>query len=201
MMINNERKQAMGIMLVNDQPDEQKSFNDTLEGLGFEVTASIESTSDLLAAVITSCPDVVLIAVEKPEKTLFEKLARMQEQAPKPIVMLSQDKTEKAINQATELGVNAYVVDSFQPSRLGSIIDAAIARFRHLNEIVTKLEKTEHKLSERKIIDRAKGIIMTQKGLPEEQAYRWMQKYAMNNNRKITEVAQELIASLHEPNK
>ena len=113
---------------------------------------------------------------------------------PMPIVVFAECGDKISINDALQVGVSAYVVDGLSPKRLNSIVEVAIARFRQYQDLRHELETIKNKLEERKLIDRAKGVLMKQKGMSEDDAYRALRKMAMDWNIKIGEAARNIIS-------
>jgi response regulator NasT len=108
--------------------------------------------------------------------------------------MFSDANDSALIEAAVQAGVSAYVVDGMQPHRLRPIIEVAIARFREFQALRDELQQTRNKLAERREIEKAKGILMKQKGMAEEEAYQALRKLAMDQGLKIGEVARQLIS-------
>lgn len=160
-----------------------------------QIVATASATDDLLAAVSRHLPDVVLVDMEAPNRDTLESLRSVQAQTPRPMVMLSQDDDPDTIRRAVQAGVSAYVVDGLHSKRVRPILDAAIARFEHFRELEGELHKTRLQLAERKLIDRAKGLIMAQRGVAEPEAYRLLRKAAMDRNMRLSEVAEQTLAA------
>ena len=145
--------------------------------------------SRLVAEVL---PDVIIIDTHSPDRDTIEHLCVISQDTPRPIVMFSADGNTEKIREAVRAGVSAYVVDGLAAQRVQPILDVAIARFEALQSLRNELEDTQSQLADRKRIDRAKGILMQQKNLSEEDAYKWLRKMAMNENLKLAEVADQI---------
>ena len=138
-------------------------------------------------------PDLVLIDAGNPSRDALEELTLATAPMERPVAMFV-DKTDGAMTRAAiEAGMSAYVVDGLKPDRLKPILDAAIARFHMVQKMRAELAETRRALEERKIIDRAKGILMRAKGIDEEEAYARMRKTAMDQGRRVADVAQALV--------
>lgn len=161
-----------------------------------EVVALASASDNLLDKVDRHQPDVVIIDMDAPNRDTLESLRHVQCCIPRPMVMFSQDDDTDSIRRAVQAGVSAYVVDGLQANRVRPILDAAIARFEQLRALETELDEARNKLAERKVIDRAKGLIMTQRGVTEEQAYQLMRRAAMDRNRRLIEVAESIVAAV-----
>ena len=196
-MIKEKSIQPLRVMLVDDMPDRRDQLDRVLSEVDCALVGCISRNEDLLSAVERVNPDVILIDVEAPGRDTLESLASVQTSMPRPMVMFTQDDDNRTIRRAIRAGVSAYVVDGLQTARVRPIIDAAVARFEHFNRLGSELEKVRRQLNDRKIIDKAKGIIMTRRGLTEEQAYRAMRKLAMDTNRRLAEVARNIIDAVN----
>ena len=181
------------VMLVDDSSDRRAMLDEALSNVGCALVACVSNDANLLAAVESCDPDVILIDVEAPGRDTLESLETVQANIPRPMVMFSQDDNDESIRRATRAGVSAYVVDGLQAKRVRPIIDAAVARFQYFNFLEAELRQARNQLTERKDIDRAKGIIMQQRGVSEEVAYQSMRKLAMDSNQKLSQVARSII--------
>ncbi|MGR3782345.1 MAG: ANTAR domain-containing response regulator [Albimonas sp.] len=140
-------------------------------------------------------PDVVLIDLENPSRDVLEELALASGPMERPVAMFV-DRSDGALTQAAiEAGVSAYIVDGLQKQRIKPIIDAAVARFQMFARVRSELAATKAALAERKTIDRAKGILMKSRGISEDEAYALIRRAAMDQGRKVAEVAQALITA------
>lgn len=182
-------------MLVDDRIDRREMLDIALQNIDCALVACTTSDSDLLSAVKTCDPDVILVDIEAPGRDILESLETVHSTVPRPMVMFSQDDNNQTIRRATQAGVSAYVVDGLQISRVRPIIDAAVARFQHFSLLETELKQARNQLAERKIIDKAKRIVMRRQDVSEEVAYKSMRKLAMDSNKKLSEVAQRVIAA------
>ena len=182
------------VMLVAD--DSQKDVSLLNEGLklaGYDVVEVSMSASALLDRVAALQPDVIIIDSDSPTRDTLEQLSFVNQRQPRPIVLFTEDRDNETIQAALQAGVSAYIVAGMQPDRLQPILDVAVARFEQERALRDELRDTQQKLAERKLIERAKGIVMKQKNVDEEQAYRLMRRLAMDRNRKLLEVAQQII--------
>jgi len=192
-MSNEPCPRPLRVMLIDDRSDRREMLGSALQGVDCALVSCVSGDSDLLSAVQSCNPDVILIDIEAPGRDTLESLESVQSTLPRPMVMFSQDDNYQTIRRVTQAGVSAYVVDGLQLARVRPIIDAAVARFEQFNRLESELKAVRRQLAERKTIDKAKGIIMRQRGLPEEQAYQAMRKLAMDTNRTLADVAQNII--------
>jgi response regulator NasT len=160
---------------------------------GHQVAAVLPSALELIERIEEIKPDIILIETESPSRDTLEHLAVMNEAMPRPVVMFSQDGDSDTIRSAIKAGVAAYVVDGFEIDRLRPIVDVAIARFDEHQALKQELAVASRKLSERKIIDKAKGILMKTRGMDEEAAYAALRKLAMTQSQPLAKVAANLV--------
>ncbi len=160
---------------------------------GHQVAAVLASSADLSAQIEELRPDVILIETDSPSRDTLENLAVMNAAMPRPVVIFAQDGDTETIRAAVKAGVAAYVVDGLAPSRLKSVIDVAVARFDEHQGIKAELAAATKNLSDRKLIERAKGLLMKSRGLDEEAAYASLRSLAMERAKPMAQVAQDLI--------
>ncbi|HZZ36593.1 MAG TPA: ANTAR domain-containing protein [Caulobacteraceae bacterium] len=139
-------------------------------------------------------PDVVVVAADSPDRDTLESLREATQANPRPVVMFVDRSTPGLAQAALEAGVAAYVVDGLAPGRIRSVLEVAMSRFQLMQRLRSDLEKARADLASRKAIERAKGLLMKERGLDEEAAYAALRKLAMNTGRPIAAVAQDLIA-------
>jgi response regulator NasT len=184
------------VMLVDEQPERQLIVAEMLETVGCEVVASLTPEDDLLDRVAQVRPDVVIIDMDSPSRDTLESLRSVQSAIPRPMVMFSQDDNGETIRRAVDAGVSAYIVDGLKTSRVRPILEAAMARFEQYQALEAELNKARDQLESRKKVDRAKGILMKERKLSEEDAYALLRKTAMAQNKKISEIAETIIAAV-----
>lgn len=182
-------------MLVDPRPDRRGVLASALAAEGYELVACVPPDEDLLGAIRRHCPDIVLIDIDSPSRDTLESLRSVQAHQPRPMVMFTQDDTSESIRRAVEAGVTAYIVDGLEGRRVRPIVDAAMASFKQFRALEQELDETRTKLAERKLIERAKGIIMQQQGLTEPEAFDAMRKLAMRKNKKLVEIADSVIST------
>lgn len=184
---------TLRVLLVHDTSP-RGDVEASLAGIdGVEVARAIDSPLELLRSIQQHAPDVVLIDTESPSRDVLEQLAAVSANAPRPVVMLTGDAQDEAIRAALGVGVSAYVVDSVDPRRLGPIIRVAIERFQGEQRLRAELEATRTQLAERKLVERAKGILMKQRGCGEDEAFASLRSLAMQRGLRLGEVAQQVI--------
>jgi response regulator NasT len=183
----------MRVLVIDESLERAAVLREGLERAGHEVVASLSSAPELLRGVERLRPDVIVIDTESPSRDVLEGLVVMSEQSPRPIVMFASDDRSEAIRDAVRAGVSAYVVDGLDAERVKAIVDVACARFEEFQRLKIELAAANLKLSERKLVDRAKGLLMKARGLDEEQAFQALRRLAMDRKQRLGEVAQLLI--------
>ncbi len=164
---------------------------------GHQVAAVLPSALELIERIEEIKPDIILIETESPSRDTLEHLGVMNQTMPHPVVIFSQTGDSEAIRTAVKAGVSAYVVDGFDISRLRSVIDVAVARFEEHQALKTALAQASRQLSERKVIEKAKGILMKSRGMDEEAAYAALRKLAMERSIPLAQVAANLVDTAH----
>lgn len=140
-------------------------------------------------------PDVIVIDLENPNRDMLESMFQLSRAVKRPIAMFVDRSDSASIEAAVDAGVSAYVIDGLRKERVKPIVDMAISRFNAFSRMARELEEARGELESRKIIDRAKGILMKSRGLSEQDAYALLRKTAMNQNRKLADVAQSLVTA------
>lgn len=183
------------IAVVEENPVRAKILKEGLREAGHLNIVHIDQTKRLLQAIYDTDPDVVIISLESPSRDTLEQLFQMSRIVKRPIAMFVDRSDRAAITAAIDAGVSAYIVGGLQKERVQSILDVCISRFNSMARVQEELDRTKSVLEERKVIDRAKGILMRAKGLGEEEAYRLLRKTAMNEKKKIAEIAQSIVTA------
>jgi response regulator NasT len=183
----------MRVLVVDESPERAEVLREGLELAGHEVTATLTSPLALLKTIDEMAPDVIVIDTESPSRDVLEHLVIMSQHTPRPVVMFASDDAPETIRAATRAGVSAYVVDGLDRDRIKSIVAAAVARFDQYQTLRGELAEANLKLVERKLVERAKGLLMKSRGMDEDAAFQVLRKAAMDRNLKIAEVAQQLI--------
>lgn len=138
-------------------------------------------------------PDVVVIACDSPDRDTLESLRESSESNPRPVVMFVDRSAPGLAEAAVEAGVAAYVVDGLAPPRVRSILEVAMSRFELMQRLRSDLHKAQTDLAARKTIERAKGLLMKERGLDEDAAYKVLRKLAMDSGRPLGAVAADLL--------
>src|SRR5437016_12110844 len=186
---------SLKIVIVDKNPIRAAILEDGLREAGHVDVVRVDDTSHLLARIYAVDPDVILIDLENPSRDVLEQMFQVSRIVKRPVAMFVDQADSASIQASVDAGVSAYIVDGLKKERIKSILDLCISRFNAFSRLQSELEQTRSALEERKVIDRAKGILMKAKNLSEEQAYALMRKTAMNENRKIAEVAQSVVTA------
>jgi response regulator NasT len=160
---------------------------------GYQVAAMLPTALDLADKVERLRPDAILIQTDAPSRDTLEHLAVMNASFPRPVVMFSSESDGDTIRKAIKAGVSSYVVDGLSAKRLQPILEVAIARFEEFQSIKKERDDATRKLADRKVIDRAKGVLMKARSMDEEQAYSALRKLAMDRKQPLVKVAAQVI--------
>jgi response regulator NasT len=188
---------GLRVMIVDDDEERSRNLRGALTLAGYHVVAELKESLALPDAVSGLKPQIIIINADSPDRDTLEHISVTTRDAPRPVVMFTQDGDSDSIRAAVKAGVSAYVVDGLAPERIRSILEVACAQFEAHQELATKLADTERQLAERKSVEKAKGLLMKRRSLSEEQAYKELRNLAMKTNKKLVEVAETLIAAEH----
>ena len=186
---------SLKIVIVDESPVRAAILADGLREAGFTQVVRIEETANLLANIYAVDPDVILIDLENPSRDVLEQMFQVSRAVRRPIAMFVDQSDSASIQASVDAGVSAYIVDGLKKERIKPILDLCISRFHAFARLQAELEKTKTALEERKVIERAKGILMRLRQISEEDAYALLRRTAMNENRKIAEIAQSVITA------
>jgi response regulator NasT len=183
------------IVIIDKNPLRSAILLDGLREAGHEQITVIEDTSDLDARLRLIAPDIVLIDLESPSRDVLEQMIAVTGASARPVAMFVDQSDAAMINAAIDAGVSAYVVDGLKKERVKAIVDTTISRFNAFSKLRDELEVAKSQLADRKAIDRAKALVMKAKDISEEQAYALMRKAAMNENKKIADIARAIVTA------
>jgi two-component system, response regulator / RNA-binding antiterminator len=186
---------SLKIVIVDKNPIRAAILEDGLREAGHFHVVRIDDTSHLLARIYAIDPDVILIDLEEPSRDVLEQMFQVSRAVRRPVAMFVDQSDTASIEAAVDAGVSAYIVGGLHKERIKNILDLCISRFNAFARLQDELDRTRTALDERKVIDRAKGILMKAKKLTEENAYALLRKTAMNENKKIAEVAQSVVTA------
>jgi response regulator NasT len=184
---------SVRVLLIDDTRARARVLRKALQDAGYEVVQAAAAPLALIKAVERAQPDVIIIDVDSPSRDVLEHIVVMSQSAPRPIVMFARDPAQETIREAVRAGVSAYVVDGLEAARVKPIIDVACARFEEFQRLRGELAQARASLSERKLVERAKGILMQRRGLTEEAAYAALRSMAMDRKARLADVARSVI--------
>lgn len=183
------------ILVIDDNRVRASIIEEGLREAGFRDVTIADGFMTQLGKVIDAAPDVIFVDLENPNRDVLEHMFQMSRAIHKPIAMFVDRSDATMIEAAVDAGVSAYIVDGLKKERVKPILDMAISRFNAFNRLRDELSRTKQALEDRKVIDRAKGLLMNLRGLSEQDAYALLRKTAMNENRRIADVAQSLVTA------
>jgi len=186
---------SLKIVIVDANPIRAAILEDGLKEAGHVNVTRIADRTGLLARIYAIDPDVILIDLENPSRDVLEQMFQVSRAVKRPIAMFVDQSDTASIQASVDAGVSAYIVGNLQKDRIKTIMDLCISRFNAFSRLQDELERAKSALEDRKVIDRAKGILMKAKNLTEEEAYALLRKTAMNENKKIADVAQSVITA------
>ncbi len=186
---------ALKILVIDADPIRRAILDAGLREAGFVNVTLLAQTTGLLDQVYRLDPDVILIDLENPSRDVLEQMFQVSRIVRRPIAMFVDQSDRSTTEAAVDAGVSAYIVGGLQKERIKGILELCISRFNAVARLQGELDRAKDALESRKIIDRAKGILMQAKGLPEQEAYALLRKTAMNEKRKIADVAQAVITA------
>ncbi|MEY4210425.1 MAG: hypothetical protein RLZ92_805 [Pseudomonadota bacterium] len=181
-------------VLVIDGFDEDRLLEKQLRTHGFEVATLQPQCLDLVTVVKSLRPDVMVLNLYTPNQAILDMILDINQNQSMPVVMFAEDQQTETINKVIQAGVSAYIVDGFEPKRIKSIVNIAIARFQQQQALKDELQKTKNQLEDRKLVDRAKAILIKSQGYNEDQAYHALRKLAMDRKLSLGEMAKNVIA-------
>lgn len=183
------------IVIVDESPVRAAILKEGLRDAGFTSVEHISEMHHLLARIYRIDPDVILIDLENPSRDVLEQMFQVSRAVRRPIAMFVDQSDAASIQQSVEAGVSAYIVDGLKKERIKPILDLCISRFNAFSKLQDELDRTKSALEDRKVLDRAKGLLMKAKGLTEEEAYVLIRSTAMREKKKIGEIAQSIITA------
>lgn len=184
---------SLSILVIDDNRIRASIIEQGLRDAGHDKVIVLDQMEGLVRKITDIEPDVIVIDLENPNRDQLEHIFQVSRAVRRPIAMFVDKADAGSIEAAVDAGVSAYVVDGLKRERVKPIMDMAISRFRAFARLNQELEDARSELAERKVVDRAKGILMKSKGISEEEAYRLLRRTAMNQSRKIGDVAQSLV--------
>jgi len=190
-----QRSIPLSILIIDENRLRAAVIQEGLRDAGYDRLTVVHDVVGIARKIAEMSPDVIVIDLENPNRDVLESMFQLSRAVQRPIAMFVDRSDQASIEAAVEAGVSAYVVDGLKRERVKPIVDMAISRFNAFARMARELEEARSQLESRKLIDRAKGILMATRGLSEADAYALLRKTAMNQNRKISEIAESLITA------
>ena len=182
------------IVIVDESPIRAAILKEGLRDAGFASVEHISEMHNLLARIYRIDPDVILIDLENPSRDVLEQMFQVSRVVRRPIAMFVDQSDATSIQDAVEAGVSAYIVDGLKKERIKPVLDLCISRFNAFAKLQDELDRTKSALEDRKILDRAKGLLMATRKLSEDDAYKMLRQTAMSQNRRLLDVAESVLA-------
>src|ERR1700748_3647861 len=183
------------IVIVDESPIRPSTLEEGLREAGFTEVVHISEMQSLLARIYAVDPDIIVIDLENPSRDILEQMFQVSRAVRRPIAMFADQSDAPSIQASVDAGVSAYIVDGLKKERIKPILDLCVSRFNAFSKLQGELDRTKSALEERKVIERAKGILMKLKGLTEDEAYVLLRSTAMREKKKISEIAQSILTA------
>jgi response regulator NasT len=183
------------IAIVDESPIRAAILEEGLREAGFTDVVRIEEMQSLLSRIYALDPDVIVIDLENPSRDILEQMFQVSRAVRRPVAMFVDQSDAASIQASVDAGVSAYIVDGLKKERLKPILDLCISRFNAFAKLQDELDRAKSALEDRKVIERAKGILMKLKGLTEDEAYVLLRSTAMREKKKIGEIAQSILTA------
>lgn len=184
------------ILLVDQNVTRASILQEGLREAGCTDVIVVRDMQNLLRRIVDEDPDVIFIDLENPNRDVLEQMFQVSRSVRRPVAMFVDRSDTTMIRAAVEAGVGAYVVDGLKKERIKAVLDMAVSRFNAFSALRDELDRARQALDERKVIERAKGLLMKQRNLNEEAAYGLMRKAAMNEGKRVVDIARALVTAL-----
>lgn len=182
------------VRLIIDSHDENSlELHEALTDNGFDVVDILNINNDFDPDSLSNVITVLVCQFRRVKSLYLDIISKLVQSNPIPVILFTKDDSSEAIEKSVKVGVSAYIVDGFNSERIKPIIEVAVSRFKSYQQIAEELSKTKQQLEDRKLIDRAKGILMQTKGMDEQQAYKAIQKMAMDKSKGMANIARSII--------
>jgi response regulator NasT len=183
------------ILVIDENTIRASIIEEGLREAGHARVTVIHEVQGVARTIETLRPDVIIIDLENPNRDMMEHLFQLTRTVGRPIAMFVDRSDTASIEAAVEAGVSAYIVDGLRKERVKPILDMAVSRFNAFSRLQRELAEARSALEERKIVERAKGILMKMRGLSEDEAFALLRQTAMNEKKKMSEIAQSVVTA------
>ena len=184
---------TQSILLVEEKQSRRSILKKTLLEGDYQVLRHIDFNSNIVMEITDINPDILILSTETLNDHVLKELGEVNDIAPLPIIIFSEADSPAMIKDVIKVGVSAFIVHEILPQRLPSIISVARARFKEMQSLRNELKQAKTQLQGRKYIDRAKGLIMNQKNISEDEAYKQLRKMARDQSSSLANVAKNII--------
>src|ERR1700690_3402568 len=183
------------IAIVDESPIRAAILEEGLREAGFTDVVRIDEMQSLLSRIYPLDPGFIVIDLESPSRDILEQMFRVSRAVRRPVAMFVDQSDAASIQASVDACVSVYIVAGLRKDGIKPILDLCVSRFNAFAKLQDELDRTKSALEERKVIDRAKGILMKVKGLTEDEAYVLMRSTAMREKKKIGEIAQSILTA------
>ena len=183
------------ILVIDENAIRASIIEEGLAEAGHIKVTVIHEVQGVARLIETLEPDVIIIDIESPNRDMMEHMFQLTRSVSRPIAMFVDRSDTASIEAAVDAGVSAYIVDGLKKERVKPILDMAVSRFNAFSRLQRELAEARNALEERKIIERAKGILMKMRGFSEEEAFALLRQSAMNEKKKIADIAQSVVTA------
>lgn len=184
------------VLVIDEDAVRATMIEEGLRDAGHGAVTVVTDMRGLLRRIVAVDPEVIVIDLGNPNRDVLDQMFQVSRTVQRPVAMFVDQSDRAAIEAAVDAGVSAYVVNGLTRERVKSVLDMAISRFNALTRLREELDRTKQALEDRKVVDRAKGILMKNRGLSEEEAYALLRSTAMKESRRLAEVARGLITAV-----
>jgi len=186
---------SLRVLIVDQNLIRASILEEGLREAGYRDLIVVRDMQNLLRRIVDADPDVICIDLENPNRDVLEQMFQVSRVVRRPVAMFVDKSDADMIKAAVESGVGAYVVDGLKKERVKAVVDMAVTRFKAFNDLRDELDRAKQALGERKVVERAKGILMKERGLTEDDAYALLRKAAMSDNKRVVDIAQAVITA------
>jgi response regulator NasT len=183
------------VLLIDENEARAAILFEGLHASGLTCVEWVRDTHGLSERIFALDPDVILIDLENPNRDVLEQMFQVSREVRRPIAMFVDRSDSQSISQAVDAGVSAYIVDGLKSERVRAIVEMTVSRFNAFSKLHQELAEAKNALEDRKILERAKGILMKQRAIGEGEAYALLRKTAMNKGQKISDIASSIVTA------
>ncbi|AHJ63624.1 Nitrate response regulator NasT [Granulibacter bethesdensis] len=190
------QKPSLSILVIDEDRIRASIIETGLREGGHDRVTVLRDVAAAAETIAVAAPDVIVIDLGNPQRDMLEDMFRLSRSVRRPVAMFVDSSDQAGIEAAVEAGVSAYVVDGLRQERIKPILDMAISRFNAYSRLQRELDEARGALESRRLVDKAKALLMKSRGLSEDAAYALLRRTAMNQNRKIADIAHSLLTAV-----